>query len=350
MKRRDCFMDIRSMTLKEIAEYIERYKGTADLNIRRAAADVRDKEYGKRVFVRGLIEFTNYCKNNCLYCGIRRDNNNVHRYRLSEGDIIGCVKEGVSIGFSTFVLQGGEDKYFSDKRLCNLVYSIKNISPDCAVTLSVGERSYESYKALKSAGADRYLLRHETADKNHYEKLHPHDMSFENRIKCLYELKELGYQVGAGFMVGSPYQTSECLAKDLIFLKELEPHMVGIGPFIAQHDSPFSKMNNGTVELTLTMLSLVRLMLPKTLLPATTALGTIDQKGREKAFDCGANVVMPNLSPSEHRRDYSLYDNKLCTGAESAERLTELKELINNAGYEMDMSRGDSLTAIYNRS
>lgn len=343
-------MDIRSMTLKEIAEYIEQYKRTADLNIRRAAADVRDKEYGKRVFVRGLIEFTNYCKNNCLYCGIRRDNNNVHRYRLSEGDIIGCVKEGVSLGFSTFVLQGGEDKYFSDKRLCSLVYSIKNISPDCAVTLSVGERSYESYKALKSAGADRYLLRHETADKNHYEKLHPHDMSFENRIKCLYELKELGYQVGAGFMVGSPYQTSECLAKDLIFLKELEPHMVGIGPFIAQHDSPFSKMNNGTVELTLTMLSLVRLMLPKTLLPATTALGTIDQKGREKAFDCGANVVMPNLSPSEHRRDYSLYDNKLCTGAESAERLTELKELINNAGYEMDMSRGDSLTAIYNRS
>lgn len=343
-------MDIRSMTLKEIAEYIERYKGTADLNIHRTAADIRDKEYGRRVFVRGLIEFTNYCKNNCLYCGIRRDNNNVHRYRLSEGDIIGCVKEGVSLGFSTFVLQGGEDKYFSDKRLCSLVYSIKNISPDCAVTLSVGERSYESYKALKSAGADRYLLRHETADKNHYEKLHPHDMSFENRIKCLYELKELGYQVGAGFMVGSPYQTSECLAKDLLFLKELEPHMVGIGPFIAQHDSPFSKMNNGTVELTLTMLSLVRLMLPKTLLPATTALGTIDQKGREKAFDCGANVVMPNLSPSEHRRDYSLYDNKLCTGAESAERLTELKELINNAGYEMDMSRGDSLTAIYNRS
>lgn len=343
-------MNIRSMTLKELAEYIERYKGTADLNIRRAASDVRDKEYGRRVFVRGLIEFTNYCKNNCLYCGIRRDNKNVHRYRLSEEDIIGCVKEGLSLGFSTFVLQGGEDQYFNDNRLCNLVYSIKNISPDCAVTLSVGERSYESYKSLKSAGADRYLLRHETADKNHYEKLHPHDMSFENRIKCLYELKELGYQVGAGFMVGSPYQTSECLAKDLLFLKELEPHMVGIGPFIAQHDSPFSEMVNGTVELTLTMLSLVRLMLPQTLLPATTALGTIDQKGREKAFDCGANVVMPNLSPSEHRRDYSLYDNKLCTGAESAERLTELKELINNAGYEMDMSRGDSLTAIYNRS
>lgn len=341
-------MDIRSMTLKEIAEYIERYRSTADVNIRRTAADIRDKEYGKRVFVRGLIEFTNYCKNNCLYCGIRRDNKKVHRYRLSEEDIIGCVKEGVSLGFSTFVLQGGEDLYFNDKRLCNLVYSIKNISPDCAVTLSVGERSYESYKALKSAGADRYLLRHETADKAHYEKLHPHDMSFDNRIKCLYELKEFGYQVGAGFMVGSPYQTSECLAKDLLFLKELEPHMVGIGPFIAQHDSPFSKMSNGTVELTLTMLSLVRLMLPKTLLPATTALGTIDQKGREKAFDCGANVVMPNLSPSEHRRDYSLYDNKLCTGAESAERLTELKELINNAGYEMDMGRGDSLTAIYN--
>ena len=336
-------MDIRSMTKKELTELIDRNTASPNAELMAEAAALRDKYYGRRVFVRGLIEFTNICKNNCLYCGIRAANKNVNRYRLTKDELIGCVKEGRALGFSTFVLQGGEDAYYTDDVLCDIVYSIKEYAPEAAVTLSVGERSRESYKRLKDAGADRYLLRHETASETHYKRLHPLDMSFKNRIRCLYDLKELGYQTGAGFMVGSPYQTSAELAEDLLFLKELEPHMVGIGPFISQHDTPFADMPSGTLELTLTMLSLVRLMLPKTLLPATTALGTIDERGREKGFDAGANVVMPNLSPSERRKDYSLYDNKLATGAESAEKIDELKRIIEAAGYVTDMGRGDSL-------
>lgn len=339
-------MDVSAMTKKELAELIAVNAAAPDPALMAEAAAVRDKSYGRRVFVRGLIEFTNRCRNNCLYCGIRAANGNVRRYRLTKDEIMECVKEGRALGFSTFVLQGGEDMYYTDDVLSDIVYSIKELEPDCAVTLSVGERTRESYKRLRDAGADRYLLRHETASEPHYKKLHPDAMSFKNRIRCLYDLKELGYQVGAGFMVGSPYQTYEDLASDLLFLKELDPHMVGIGPFISQADTPFCDMKNGTLELTLTMLSLVRLMLPKTLLPATTALGTIDSRGREKGFDAGANVVMPNLSPRERRKDYSLYDNKLATGAESAEKIDELRALIENAGYMMDMGRGDSLVNI----
>lgn len=340
-------MDVRAMTKNELAEVIERNKEHPDPALISGAAAVRDKYYGRRIFVRGLIEFTNYCKNNCLYCGIRCANRRISRYRLTRAEILSCVQRGMELGLNTFVLQGGEDIYYPDDVLCDIVFSIKEYSPECAVTLSVGERSYESYKRLREAGADRYLLRHETADKVHYEKLHPSEMSFDNRLRCLYDLRSLGYQVGAGFMVGSPYQSSETLAEDLLFLKELEPHMVGIGPFISQTDTPFGDMPNGTLELTLTMLALVRLMLPETLLPATTALGTIDRKGREKGFDAGANVVMPNLSPSERRADYALYDNKLCTGAEAAESIEMLRGLIERAGYTMDMGRGDSLVKTF---
>lgn len=335
-------MDVRSMSASELAELIalNRYEPSDEL--RRLAAQARDKYYGRKIYIRGLIEFTNICKNNCLYCGIRGGNSAVNRYRLTDGEILGCVDKGAELGFNTFVLQGGEDACFDDDKLCWIVYAIKEKYPECAVTLSVGERSYESYKALRSAGADRYLLRHETADKEHYSRLHPSEMSFENRIKCLYELKELGYQVGAGFMVGSPYQTEECLVKDLIFLKQLEPDMVGIGPFIPQSQTPFADKPAGSAGLTLTMLALVRLMLPYVLLPATTALGTISSDARIAAFEAGANVVMPNLSPPQHRADYALYNNKLCTGSEAAENLRELREQAARAGYEIDMSRGDA--------
>lgn len=339
-------MDVRSMNASELAEIISLNCEKPDNELMRIASETRNKYYGKKIYIRGLIEFTNICKNNCLYCGIRCGNKAVNRYRLSQAEILGCVDHGAELGFNTFVLQGGEDSYFDDKRLCDIVYAIKEKYPECAVTLSVGERSYESYKALRSAGADRYLLRHETADKEHYSKLHPSEMSFENRIKCLYSLKELGYQVGAGFMVGSPYQTDECLVKDLLFLKQLEPDMVGIGPFIPQSESPFSDMPAGTAGLTLTMLALVRLMLPYVLLPATTALGTVSADARIAAFESGANVVMPNLSPPNHRADYALYNNKLFTGSEAAENLKELERQAAKAGYEIDMSRGDAAERI----
>ena len=305
------------------------------------AAEVRDNIYGKKVYIRGLIEFTNYCKNNCLYCGIRRDNKNAERYRLTKEEILECSNRGYELGFRTFVLQGGEDLYYTDEMLCEIIKEIKNNHPDVAVTLSIGERSFESYKKLREAGADRYLLRHETADKSHYEKLHPKEMDFDNRIKCLEELKRLGYQIGAGFMVGSPYQTEENLASELIFLKKLNPHMCGIGPFISHKDTPFKNEKSGTAELTLFMLGLIRLTLPNVLLPATTALGTIDPLGREKGIKAGANVLMPNLSPGNVRKKYMLYDNKICTGDEAAECLECLKNRIKTTGCEIEITRGD---------
>lgn len=330
------------MTRGEIAEYIQQYQSGPDSELSLAAKKKRDDVYGNRIFIRGLIEFTSYCKNDCLYCGIRRSNKKAQRYRLSEQDIRECVVNGIQLGINTFVLQGGEDPYYSDKEICSIIYMIKNLAPMCAVTLSIGEKDAESYKAYKSAGADRFLLRHETANSEHYGLLHPPEMSLKHRMKCLYTLKELGYQTGAGFMVGSPYQTPETLAEDMLFLKELEPHMVGIGPFISHKDTPFCKSENGTVGLTLTMLALTRLMLPEVLLPATTALATIDQLGREKAFNVGANVVMPNLSPQSQRDKYALYNNKANSGEEAAEGLNNLRKQIEKAGYIMDMGRGDS--------
>ena len=299
--------------------------------------------YGNRVFVRGLIEFTNYCKNDCYYCGIRRSNRNAHRYRLTQEDILACCQLGHRLGFRTFVLQGGEDPWFTDHRLVELVREIKARHPDCAVTLSVGERSRESYRLLKEAGADRYLLRHETASPDHYARLHPPEQTLASRMECLRVLKELGYQVGAGFMVGSPYQTLEDLAEDLAFLQEFQPHMVGIGPFLSQHDTPFREFPNGSGELTLFLLSVIRLLLPGVLLPATTALGTLLPNGREEGILHGANVVMPNLSPEDAREKYTLYDNKLHSGAEAAESLGLLRESLAKIGYEIPVSRGDSL-------
>lgn len=305
------------------------------------ARQVKEQYYGKDVYIRGLIEFTNYCRNDCYYCGIRRSNKNADRYRLTEDEILECCKEGYELGFRTFVLQGGEDAYFTDDRICSIVSHIKHNYPDCAVTLSIGEKTRDSYQKYFDAGADRFLLRHETADFEHYSKLHPQELSAENRQRCLRDLKEIGFQVGTGFMVGSPYQTPEHLAEDMIFIRGLQPHMVGIGPFVPHHDTPFAKERGGTVELTLFMIGLIRLTLPKALIPATTALGTIDYNGREKGIMAGANVVMPNLSPTSVRKKYMLYDNKICTGDESAQCRACLERRINSTGCRIVVSRGD---------
>lgn len=305
------------------------------------ANDTRLREYGKKVYLRGLIEFTNYCARNCDYCGIRNSNKNADRYRLSLQEILLCCSKGYDLGYRTFVLQGGEDPFYTDDKIIEIVKKIKSKFPDCAVTLSIGEKSYDSYKKYYDAGADRFLLRHETASKELYEKLHP-NMSFENRQKCLENLKEIGYQVGAGFMLGLPGQTNEDYVKDIMFLKKLKPHMVGIGPFIPQSNTPLGEENGGTVKDTLTMLSIIRLFLPNVLLPATTALGTIDPIGREKGLKAGANVAMPNLSPMSVRAKYALYDGKICTGDEAAECRKCIENRINNSGFELDMSRGDN--------
>lgn len=305
------------------------------------AREVSQRYYGHKIYTRGLIEFTNYCKNNCYYCGIRRDNRNAERYRLSDEEILSCCKEGYGLGFRTFVLQGGEDPYDTDERIAELVYRIRSSYPDCAITLSVGEKSRESYQRFFDAGADRYLLRHETADREHYQTLHPAEMSYENRMRCLLSLKEIGYQVGCGFMVGSPGQTAARLAVDMLFITELQPQMVGIGPFVPHHDTPFAKENAGTVELTLYMIGLLRLLKPNLLLPATTALGTIDSAGREKGILAGANVVMPNLSPTGVRKKYELYDHKICTGEEAAECRMCLNRRVERIGYQLTVERGD---------
>lgn len=307
--------------------------------------DQAKKYYGNKIFVRGLIEFTNHCKNDCLYCGIRASNKNAKRYRLSAEEILDCCKNGYSLGFRTFVLQGGEDMHYSDDDFVSIIKTIKSLYPDCAVTLSIGERSRSSYERYFDAGADRYLLRHETADCGHYKKLHPDKMSFENRMRCISDLKEIGYQTGVGFMVGSPYQTEESIYKDLQFIKEIQPHMVGIGPFIPHKDTPFADFKPGSCNLTLKLLAIIRLMQPSVLLPATTALGTIDPLGREKGILAGANVVMPNLSPVMHRKDYALYDNKICTGEEAAECRFCLSRRVESIGYEIVTDRGDCAAA-----
>ena len=305
------------------------------------ARAIRERVYGTDVYVRGLIEYSNYCKNNCLYCGIRAGNQNASRYRLSTGDILSCCQSGYSLGFRTFVLQGGEDPFMTEDKITELVSMIRREFPDCAITLSLGEMEYESYKQFFDAGADRYLLRHETANAEHYQKLHPTEMSFEHRMNCLRTLKEIGYQTGCGFMVGSPYQTSECLAGDMIFIRDLKPEMVGIGPFIPQHDTPFGDQTAGTMELTLFMMGLLRLQDPNVLLPATTALGTIHPFGRELGILAGGNVVMPNLSPVQVRAKYLLYDNKICTGDEAAECVNCMKRRMESVGYHVVVDRGD---------
>jgi biotin synthase len=334
-----------SLERDEIIFLLENYNKESVETLSKNARDLRDKYYGNKVFVRGLIEFTSYCKNDCFYCGLRKSNQKALRYRLTKDEILNCCEYGYKLGFRTFVLQGGEDDYYTTEKMVDIISSIKSKYKDVALTLSLGEKSYDEYKVYFIAGADRYLLRHETADSEHYKKLHPKNMSLDNRKKCLLQLKEIGFQVGAGFMIGSPYQGIENIADDLLFLKELEPHMIGIGPFIPHKDTPFKDKIAGTAELTAFVLAIVRLLVPKVLLPATTALGTIHKKGREMGLIAGANVVMPNLSPLEVREKYMLYDNKICTGDEAAECLRCIGKRVESVGMKLDFSRADHINA-----
>lgn len=333
LQKNQILSDEELMTLLKNDEY--------DNSLAEKADFVRRSIYRDEVYIRGLIEFTDYCKNNCFYCGIRRDNSKVKRYRLTGNDILKCCDEGYSLGFRTFVLQGGEDEFYTDSLMCGIISKIKSRYPDCAITLSMGEKSRESYKAFFDAGASRYLLRHEAADGELYKKLHPKSMSLENRKKCLFNLKEIGYQTGAGFMVGSPFQTYENIISDLKYLQELKPDMIGIGPYITHKGTPFRNFENGSVKLTLKLISILRLMHPYALIPSTTALGTIVQNGRERGLKAGANVVMPNLSPESVRGLYELYDNKNCTGGESAQGIEKLKKQVKNIGYRVVVDIGD---------
>lgn len=322
------------------AELLEILRSETDLEDLRSEADaVRKKVYGDEVYIRGLIEFSNFCKNDCFYCGIRASNKNAERYRLSKEQILECCVEGHALGFRTFVLQSGEDDFFGDDEICQIVREIKNANPDCAVTLSIGERARSSYQKFFDAGADRFLLRHESASDSHYKKLHPKKMSLANRKRCLFDLREIGFQVGAGFMVGSPFQTDENIIEDLRFMQELQPHMIGIGPFIAHSQTPFANFPSGSIQKTLNLLSVIRLMFPKVLLPATTALGTLCSDGREKGLRHGANVLMPNLSPKSAREKYSLYNNKI---DEAAEDLKHLKRRVQEIGYNIVVDKGNS--------
>lgn len=332
-----------NLTKSEFSQLLEGFTPALSEFLFEKARKQAQRYYGHKIFTRGLIEFSNYCKNDCYYCGIRKSNTAAKRYRLTKDEILECCKEGNTLGFRTFVLQSGEDPYFNDNRLMDIVCTIRSAYPDCAITLSVGERSFESYKKLYDAGANRYLLRHETANCDHYHRLHPTELLPEKRQTCLKGLKTIGFQVGTGMMVGSPGQKAFHLAEDLLFIQALKPHMVGIGPFIPQKDTPMGNEAPGTLEQTLFLIGLLRLMLPKALIPATTALGTIDPEGREKGILAGANVVMPNLSPLSVRKKYALYDNKICTGDEAAECRSYLSDRIKSIGYCLVTDRGDAL-------
>ena len=331
----------RDLPDRDLLDLIVMQDAEAEALLAQRAAAVRQQVYGRDVFIRGLIEFTNYCRNDCFYCGIRRSNACAQRYRLTREEILACCRTGYGLGFRTFVLQGGEDPFFTTERLAELVRAIKRAYPDCAVTLSVGEKDRATYQAWFDAGADRYLLRHETADEGLYRRLHPEELSLQNRMRCLRDLKDIGYQVGCGFMVGAPFQTPEMLLKDLRFLQAFQPHMVGIGPVIPHRDTPFRDCPPGTAQMTLRLLAIIRLMLPHVLLPATTALGTVQSDGRQRGMGYGANVVMPNLSPLSVRKKYALYDNKISTGEEAAESVALLKQSMAAAGYRVVTARGD---------
>ncbi len=331
----------RDLSDAELARVITGLTGEEREDLFHRAATVRRSAYGRDVYIRGLIEFSNFCRNDCYYCGIRKSNGRAERYRLTPEEILDCAREGYELGFRTIVLQSGEDMWFTGERTAAIIRSIKAEHPDCAITLSMGERDREEYECWREAGADRYLLRHETAMEDHYRKLHPLSMSLANRKKCLYTLREIGYQVGAGFMVGSPGQTVDNLVADLRFLQELQPHMIGIGPFVSHQDTPCRGEKNGFLEQTLTLLAILRLMFPGVLLPATTALGTIAADGREQGLRAGANVLMPNLSPEAVRKKYKLYDN-ICAGEETARHIEELKQRVASVGYHIVVGRGDS--------
>lgn len=331
----------QTATREQLIFLLKNITGAEREDLRQAAQQTAQAVFGNKIYIRGLVEISSICKRDCRYCGLRRSNPNAVRYRLTPEQILSCCEKGYALGFRTFVLQGGEDGFFTDEVVCGIVREIKRRCPDCAVTLSLGERGDESFRRLYAAGADRYLLRHETADLAHYAKLHPDSMSGAERQRQLFALKQIGFQTGAGFMVGSPYQTAENLADDLLFLKKLQPQMCGIGPFIPHKDTEFRDFSQGSLELTLTLLAVIRLMHPRILLPATTALGTIHPQGRELGILHGANVVMPNLSPLEHRKDYAIYDNKICTGDEAAECIRCLSVRVQRIGYQIVTERGD---------
>lgn len=329
------------LSVSEFEELIHGRSEEAYNLLSQYAVKKRIEFYGKTVYLRGLIEISSYCKNGCYYCGINRQNTQCERYRLTKEDILSCADAGYALGMRTFVLQGGEDPYYTDEILCDIIRALKNRHGDCAVTLSLGERSDESYRLLKQAGADRYLLRHETIDSDLYRKLHPGDMLLENRIRCLNTLKALGFQVGCGFMVGAPYQTEEVIAKELEFIQNFQPQMCGIGPFIPHKSTIFRDEKVGSADLTCYLLSIIRLIKPNILLPATTALNTVTPEGRRMGILSGANVVMPNLSPMDVRSKYSLYDKKAYEGTESAQCIEDIKTEIASIGYEAVTARGD---------
>lgn len=331
----------RSLAEEEYAYLIEHRDEESAKRLASLAVAAREQVYGKDIYIRGLIEISNYCRNDCFYCGIRRSNKDCKRYRLDKEEILRCCEEGYGLGFRTFVMQGGEDAFYTDERLCDIIRTIKEKFPECAVTLSLGERSKESYRRLYDAGADRYLLRHETADEKHYASLHPSELTLESRMRCLKDLQEIGYQTGCGFMVGSPGQTTEALAKDLKWIETFKPAMCGIGPFIPHKATRYADEKPGSVELTCFLLSIIRLIKPNILLPATTALATLDKKGQEKGILAGANVIMPNLSPMEARDKYKLYDNKAYSGTEAAQNVEDLKRRMETIGYKVVTDRGD---------
>ena len=339
--RIDTLKKDRNLSDEELLKLLEELDEDGENYLYAAAREVRHEIYGNEVYLRGLIEFTNYCKNDCYYCGIRRSNKNASRYRLTKDEILSCCQKGYELGFRTFVLQGGEDPWYTDEKMCDLVAAIHKDHPDCAITLSIGEKSRASYEAYFEAGAERYLLRQETANPEHYGRLHPSELSIENRKRCLKDLKEIGYQVGGGIMVGSPYQTRENILEDIRFMQDLNPHMIGIGPFIPHKDTQFAHEEPGTLKDTLHLLAILRLMFPHVLLPATTALGTIHPQGRERGILAGANVVMPNLSPTDVRSKYLLYDGKICTGDEAAECRHCMEMRMEKIGYNVTISRGD---------
>ena len=338
-------IDVAGLTRLDWIELIEGFdaKNIPDMTAWpfAAARAACDAVYGRDVFLRGLIEFSSHCGMDCLYCGLRRSNGNARRYRLTKEDILACCSKGAQLGFKSFVLQGGEDTFFTDKVLCGIVSAITERHPDCSVTLSAGERGLTSYKQLRAAGARRYLLRHESASPSHFARLHPVRQTLARRKRALYALKEAGFHVGAGFMVGTPGQTASDLAEDMLFLKEFRPHMVGIGPFMPHTDTPLAHAAAGGTGQTLLMVALTRLLLPQAMIPATTALASAHANGRICGLDAGANVVMPNISPMETRAAYRIYDGKKSFGTETAEGLAALQSELVAHGYRASLTRGD---------
>lgn len=331
----------RTLPPDELRKLLTHCDADALAYINAQAREVAQEHFGKWVYIRGLIEISNCCRNDCYYCGIRRSNTRAVRYRLDEATVLDCCEQGYQLGFRTFVLQGGEDPALTDDCIAGIVQSIRHRYPDCAITLSLGEKSRQAYQRFFEAGANRYLLRHETYTPAHYQQLHPAAMSLSERVECLYALREIGYQTGTGIMVGSPGQTIDHLIADIRFIEQFRPQMIGIGPFLPHHDTPFASYPAGSMEQTLLLLSIFRLMHPAALIPSTTALATLAPGGRERGILAGANVVMPNLSPREERKKYELYNNKASLGAEAAEGLELLRRQMQAIGYHVSTSRGD---------